>query len=248
LLVLAFTLGPAITKHYNRPICASCNDLASEHPKVAFEFSTCSSQYTPDITRPNLMNFRVMHPMSSPVPLFVPVAFGLVAVLLAYLAAACWTWEGEYKRGNLFFFNTFITTLWAVAGNGFFQLFMRDNCYLSAWNTQWMTYAWWVSVLVFIPLAFYALCKFVLADYVHRYVITFFWFLSILAVVAAAAMSGYLAWLTLHHTKAFMHLIFASFVALSLIDSVVYYYCYSANADPYTAIGGKNRSEFTSLA
>jgi len=226
-LVFAFTMSKAVNGYYSRSTCAACNDLASQYPKVGFEFTACASQYTPGIHKNNLMTSNLLSPAASPVSVMVPMSFLLLVLAMGYGLWAWWRWSNEFQPEHQFLYNTFVTMLWIVIGNGFWQLFLRSGCYLSAWNMDFMATQWWLNAVVLVPLVGYALAiNFCTSCDKYNIVQYMFLGLSVVSVLTMTIFSMYLAQLNFKHTKVVIHWVFMAVMAYSLLDGALFWWFY----------------------
>jgi hypothetical protein len=240
-IYFALTLTPAINGHYNKAVCALCNDQATARKTVAYEFSACSS-ITPAASGANLMIPGWTTHVTSAVPYFLFYALLICAFALLLTLALWWHWQGQFDISTLAFSNTLLTVCWMIVSNGYMQLYLKDSCYISAWGLDFMLAHWIVQMVIVGPLVieilFQAVCG-CCGKPVPSAVQNIFGWLCLVGCLGMTVITTWLSVLNLQHTGNFTHLILAIVCNLSILDGLFLYWKWGDIPNEYVDIGSK---------
>jgi len=156
----------------------------------------------------------------------------LVLAVLYVLGVFCGGEALVLSQKRLFCDNTVITSVWMFVANGLFMYFVKDNCYVAAWNMTWVRIQWYAEAAVLGLVVLYLILS-VLYQCIWQDEFAGFWALEWIVAIGALAVTAILAVTNLRITGHVTHLIFAIICALSLGDGLVYRLWYWSETPVY---------------
>jgi hypothetical protein len=232
LAYLALTLAPTINNHYNKSICAQCNDQAAAHKTIPYEFSACGS-ITPAANGPNLLKESWIDLVASPVPeyLYNAIAVCTLALVMSVLLACFWAGDTVLNISGLTFANTLFTVSFIAFGDSLMQLYLKDNCYISVWGLDYMLARSIMQLVVSGPVIIYILLHF--SGFKESVVANGCLILGLVGILGCTVCSVWLAVMNLRTTGNWIHIVLSSVGVASMLDGLVLYYKWGSLPSEY---------------
>jgi hypothetical protein len=244
LVVVAILLRKEIDANYNVTSCHACADLSRTNPNTFFEFSICNAKFTPEIVGHNLLAAAYRTPFSSPVPALLVWSLLISVVALLYSIRLWLNSESDdgvfTMSGVVSVYNVLASMLLLMVSGGFFQLYLKDGCYVSPWSENVLFTNFVANLTVLVPIILYVLYE-TACGRNAPYAVTATWFwLSIVSCLAFIGFTFILAIMNFRASGSFTQLGFISSVTVVCISEIVgFWRCFGAVPSEYQKVRAK---------
>jgi len=183
----------------------------------------------PSISTSNLLT-AAFTPMESPVNFYLLEGGVLALIGVVFLLMSFSRSENPVTAWRLYQENIILSLVWMTVGNGYFQMHLKGDCYVSAWNVGYIQFQWWLGAMVFLTLALYLVIGCICAvrlPHMPEPILPFFTGVNWCMCAAQFTLTVILAYNNYRATGKSWHFLFAAFMLLSMVDGLIFYHYFA---------------------